>query len=126
MGFQRLSALHAHSSTRAWTRGGMPDLDIFFDSAEPSSSCVRLSSSDFESVENRVRFQRRGITRFTSRRPVLHPTSPTECQWSASLTSPPPVLPLPYRRLFFLSLVGRPPSKLKRRNAAATALPADA
>jgi hypothetical protein len=106
-------------------RGGVPDLNIFFDSAEPSSSCVRFSS-DFESVENRVRFQRRGITRFTSRRPVLHPTSPTECQWSASLTSPPPVLPLLYWRPLFLSLAGCPPPELKRGNAAATALPADA
>jgi hypothetical protein len=124
MGFQGLSALHGHSNTRAWTHGGVPDLNIFFNSAEPSSSCVRLSPSDFESVENRVRFQRRGITRFTSRRPVLHPTS--SCQWSASLTSPPPVLPLPYRCLFFLSLAGRSPSELKGGNAAATTLPADA
>jgi hypothetical protein len=62
-----------------------------------------LSAPPVSSLQNRVQFRCRGIARFTSRRPVLHPTPPTECQWSASLTLPPPIpLPLPAPVLSFL------------------------
>jgi hypothetical protein len=85
-----------HSRVDAWRRAGPK---YFFDSAETSPSFVRFSSSDFESVENRVRFQRRGITRFTSRRPVLHPhfahRVPVERFLDLATSYPPPPLPAP-------------------------------